>query len=128
MSQASSSKPVKIPGPDHPIAIAQHPSRVIVSVAGHMIADTRAALSLREANYPEVLYVPRNDVDMPLLRPTDHTTYCPYKGDASYFSIPVAGALGENAVWSYEMPHPSAQAIKDFLAFYTNQVEVIQEH
>src|SRR5216684_7925989 len=84
-------KPIKIPGPSHPISIERNAGRVIVSVAGHVIADTRAALTLSEAHYPAVLYIPRKDVDMALLVRSDRTTYCPYKGDASYFSIPVGG-------------------------------------
>ncbi|MGE8472371.1 MAG: DUF427 domain-containing protein, partial [Paraburkholderia hospita] len=81
-------KTVKIPGPDHPITIERNPSRVVVTVAGHIIADTRNALTLREANYPPVFYIPRKDVDIALLERTEHSTYCPYKGDAAYFSIP----------------------------------------
>jgi uncharacterized protein (DUF427 family) len=76
-------KPVRIPGPDHPITIERHPGRVAVSVAGRRIADTQDALTLREANYPAVHYIPRKDVDMALLERTDHATYCPYKGDCA---------------------------------------------
>ena len=97
---ASSSRPVKIPGPDHPITIARDPNRVVVSVAGRVIADTRDALILTEAHYPPVRYIPRKDVDMTLLTRTDHTTYCPYKGDCSYFSIPLGGERASNAVWT----------------------------
>ena len=84
-------KPIKIPGPDHPISIERNTERVIVSVAGRVIADTREALTLCEAHYPAVHYIPRKDVDMTLLARTDRTTYCPYKGDCSYFSIPLGG-------------------------------------
>ena len=77
-------KPIRIPGPDHPITIAPNPARIVVTLAGRVIADTRAALTLREASSPAVHYVPRKDVDMTLLEPTDHSTYCPYKGDCSY--------------------------------------------
>ncbi|MCP3713356.1 DUF427 domain-containing protein [Paraburkholderia sp. CNPSo 3274] len=92
-------KPVKIPGPDHPITIERHPSRIVVKAGGKVIADTREALTLREARYPAVIYVPRKDVDMTLLERTDHASYCPYKGDCAYFSIPSAGERGINAVW-----------------------------
>ena len=85
---SATSKPIKVPGPDHPITIERSPNRVVISVAGHVIADTRDVLTLRESIYPPVQYVPRKDVDMTLLQRTDHATYCPYKGDASYFSIP----------------------------------------
>ena len=120
-------KPVRIPGPDHPITIAPGPDRVIVRLAGHVIADTRAALVLREASYPPVHYVPRGDVDLSLLERTDRATYCPYKGDCSYFSIPLGGAKSRNAVWSYEEPYPAAAAIKDHLAFYPDRVDAIEE-
>ena len=105
-------KPIKIPGPDHPISIERDSERVIVSVAGRVIADTRQALTLREAHYPAVHYIPRKDVDMTLLARTDRTTYCPYKGDCSYFSIPLGGERSINAVWSYEAPYAAVTPIK----------------
>jgi len=114
-------KPIKIPGPDHPISIERNAGRVIVSVAGHVIADTRNALTLSEAHYPAVQYVPRNDVDMTLLVRSDRTTYCPYKGDASYFSIPVGGERSIDAVWTYETPYAAVAGIKDYLAFYPDR-------
>jgi uncharacterized protein (DUF427 family) len=121
-----SDKPIRIPGPDHPIAIEPNSARVTVTVAGRVIADTVNALTLREASYPPVHYIPRADVDMSLLEPTDHLTYCPYKGDASYFSIPVGGARSANAVWSYEHPHAAVAAIRDHLAFYPDRVDEIR--
>lgn len=124
MSQPSSAKPMKIPGPGHPMAIAPHPLRVVVKVDGRTVANTREALSLREANYPAVLYIPRKDVDMSLLERTDHATYCPYKGECSYFSIPLAGERGKNAVWSYEAPYAAAEPIKAYLAFYPDRVTI----
>jgi uncharacterized protein (DUF427 family) len=105
LNVATAAKPVKIPGPDHPITIERNPARVIVSIAGRVVADTREALTLREAAYPAVQYIPRKDVDMALLDRTDHTTYCPYKGNCSYFSIPLGGERSVNAVWSYEAPY-----------------------
>jgi uncharacterized protein (DUF427 family) len=120
-------KPIKIPGPDHPITIEPSKARVVVSVAGRVIADTRAALSMREAAYPAVLYIPRKDVDMALLARTDHATYCPYKGDCAYYSIPSGGARAANAVWTYEAPYEAVAAIKDHLAFYRDRVDAIEE-
>jgi uncharacterized protein (DUF427 family) len=117
-------KPVKIPGPDHPISIAPNPKRVVVKVAGRVVADTRRALSLKEASYPAVNYIPREDVDMTLLQRTDHSTYCPYKGDCSYFSIPLGGETARNAVWSYEAPYAAVAEIKNRLAFYPDRVTV----
>jgi uncharacterized protein (DUF427 family) len=116
-------KVVKIPGPDHPITIERSPSRVVVNVGGRVIVDTTAALSLREASYPEVLYVPRKDVDMSQLERTSHMTYCPYKGECSYYSIPSGGQKSANAVWSYESPYEAVASIKDHLAFYRDRVD-----
>ena len=122
-----SAKPIKQPGPDHPITIAPHPKRVVVRVAGRTVADSRAALALREASYPVVFYIPRADADLSLLARTDHTTYCPYKGDCSYFSIPVGGDRSKNAVWTYEEPYPAVAAIRGHLAFYPRRVDEIVE-
>lgn len=120
-------KSVKIPGPDHPITIERTPSRVVVKVAGKTVADTRRALTLREANYPPVFYVPREDADMALLARTDHSTYCPYKGDASYYSITPGGKRSINAIWTYEAPHDAVAQIKNHLAFYPDRVDSIEE-
>src|SRR5207249_7686905 len=119
-------KPIKIPGPDHPISIERNTERVIVSVAGRVIADTREALTLHEAHYPAVQYIPRKDVDMTLLARTDRTTYCPYKGDASYYSIPAGGDRSNDAVWTYETPYAVVAGIKDHLAFYPERVDAIE--
>jgi uncharacterized protein (DUF427 family) len=121
-------KPCKVPGPDHPITVQANPLRVVVSVAGRIIADTRAALTLREASYPAVQYIPRKDVDMSLLKRTDHTTYCPYKGECAYYSIPSGGERSVNAVWTYEAPYAAVAVIKNHLAFYPDRVEKIEEH
>jgi uncharacterized protein (DUF427 family) len=120
-------KAIKVPGPDHPITIERNPNRVVVTVAGRVVADTRDALILREAGYPAVQYVPRKDVDMALLERTDHATYCPYKGDCSYFSIPLGGDRSVNAVWTYAAPYPAVARIKDHLAFYPERVDAIEE-
>ncbi|HEY5413103.1 MAG TPA: DUF427 domain-containing protein [Caulobacteraceae bacterium] len=119
-------KPVRIPGPDHPIAIRANSRRVTVSVGGRPIADTRQALTLQEASYPAVQYIPRADVDMAALSRTDHTSYCPYKGDCSYFSLASLGERGVNAVWSYETPYPAVDAIKDHLAFYPDRTQIAE--
>lgn len=117
-------KTVKTPGPDHPITIAPSGERIVVKVAGQVIAETRDALLLREASYPPVAYIPRKDVDMTLLIRTERATYCPYKGDCSYYSIPSGGDRAVNAVWSYESPYPPVAEIKDHLAFYPDRVEI----
>jgi len=120
------SKVVKTPGPDHPITVTPNPKRVVVKVGGQVIADTRAALALKEASYPPVQYIPRQDVDMSKLERTHHATYCPYKGDCSYYSIPSGGEKTVNAVWSYEAPYESVAIIKDHLAFYSDRVELTE--
>ena len=118
-------KQIKIPGPDHPISIQPNPDRVVVSVAGRVVADTGNALTLREADYPAVQYIPREDVDFSQLERTDHTTYCPYKGDCNYYSIPAGGKKSVNAVWTYEDPYPAVAQIKGHVAFYPDRVDEI---
>jgi uncharacterized protein (DUF427 family) len=124
---STAAKPVLIPGTDHPITIERNPNRVVVSASGRIIADTTNALTLREARYPPVQYIPREDANMALLEPTDHKTYCPYKGDCSYFSIAIDGERSVNAVWTYQMPFPAVSPIGGLLAFYENRVDVIEE-
>jgi len=116
-----SAKPMKHPTADHPITVAKNPARVVVTVA------TKAALTLREASYPPVHYIPRADVDMALLERTDHATYCPYKGDCAYYSIPSGGTRTANAVWTYEAPYEAVAEIRDHLAFYPDRVDAIEE-
>ena len=118
-------RPVKIPDAKHPITVRPNPARVVVRAGGHVIADTRSALTLREANYPPVQYIPRQDVEMAQLQRTDHATYCPYKGDCSYYSIPGGGAGAVNAVWTYEAPYDAVAAIREHLAFYPDRVDSI---
>ncbi len=121
-------KTMKVPGADHPITIEPSKAHVTVTVAGKIIADTKDALTLRESTYPAVLYIPRKDVDMTLLERTDNSTYCPYKGDASYYSIPqIGGDKAANAVWTYEQPYESVAPIKDHLAFYADRVEIAEK-
>jgi uncharacterized protein (DUF427 family) len=122
----SEAKSIKLPGPDHPISIERNSSRVVVSVGGRVIADTRDALTLYEAHYPAVQYIPRKDVDMALLARTDRSTHCPYKGDASYFSIPIGGDRSVDAVWSYETPYAAVAGIKGHVAFYPDRVDGIE--
>ena len=121
------SRPVKIPGPDHPITVSPARGRVTVIAAGRTIADTRAALILKEAAYPPVYYIPRKDVDMARLQRTTHQTYCPYKGECNYYSIPLGGERSVNAVWTYEAPYAAVAEIKDHLAFYPDRVDAIEE-
>ena len=117
---------MKLPGPDHPITITPNPKRVRVTLGGRVVADTTRALTLQEAKYPPVQYIPRADADMSLFNRTDHSTHCPYKGDASYYSLEVGGQIAKNAVWSYEQPFPAMAEIKEYLAFYPDRVDKIE--
>jgi len=119
-------KIAKLPDADHPITIMRNPARIVVSAGGRLVADTTEALTLREASYPAVHYIPRKDVDMSLLQRTDHATYCPYKGNCAYYSIPAGGERSANAVWTYEQPFAAVAAIKDHLAFYPSRVDAIE--
>ncbi|RKP55926.1 DUF427 domain-containing protein [Pararobbsia silviterrae] len=125
METKTPTRTVKIPGPDHPITIEHNASHIVVRLAGKVIADTRDALTLREANYPAVHYIPRKDVDMAQLERTEHQTYCPYKGECRYFSLPAGGERAVNAVWTYETPYDAVAAIKDHVAFYPDRVDAI---
>ena len=115
---------IKIPGPAHPITIEPSPDRVIVRANGATLADSTATLVLREADYPPVRYIPLNDVDRALLAPSDTSTYCPYKGDASYRSITTDPDRGTDAVWFYDEPYVAVEPIRDFVAFYADRVEI----
>lgn len=115
---------MKIPGPDHPITIEPAVRRIRVSAGGTVIADTSRALVLREATYPAVYYIPRSDADSTRLVRTDRITHCPYKGDASYFSIRTDSTTLDNAIWSYETPYPAMAAIAGHLAFYPDKVTI----
>ena len=107
---------MKLPGPDHPITVTPNTRRVRVTFGGHTIADTTRALTLNEAGYRAVHYIK-----------TTHHTACPYKGDASYFTISANGKAAENAAWTYETPFPAMKDITGYLAFYPNKVEKIEE-
>lgn len=119
-------KAARVPGPDHPITITPNPKRVVVTAGGRVVADSRAALTLQEAAYAPVLYLPRADVDMALLARTAHSTYCPYKGDCAYYSIPAGGERTVDAVWTYEQPYEAVAAIRGHLAFYPDRVDSIE--
>jgi uncharacterized protein (DUF427 family) len=124
--KSSKGKEIKIPGPDHPIAISSAEGKVRIMVAGRIVADSARALRVQEKGYPPVYYLPRNDADMSLLVRTTHYIYCPYKGDCTYYSIPIGGAKSEYAVWTYENPYEAVAGIKDHLAFYPARVDAIE--
>ncbi|WP_111562178.1 DUF427 domain-containing protein [Rhizobium sp.] len=122
-----SAQPMKIPGPGHPITITPNPKRVMVTWNRRVVADSRKALTLKEASYPAVLYIPRSDVDMTLLTHSTHKSFCPYKGEASYYSIASDGERSENAIWSYEDPSDAVSEIKGYVACYPDRVDSIEE-
>jgi uncharacterized protein (DUF427 family) len=117
---------MKTPGPDHPITIEPAAKRWRARFGGHVIADSADALILREADYPARIYFPREDAAMAYMSRTQRSTHCPYKGDASYFTILMDGRFADNAVWSYETPFPAMDAIAGRLSFYPDMVEVYE--
>lgn len=119
------SREPRLPSADHPIAIERNAERIVVRVAGQIVADTTRALILREASYPPVSYIPRSDVNMAMLERTDHVTYCPYKGECSYYSIPAGGERSVNAIWTYEHPYDAVAEIRGHIAFYPDRVDSI---
>ena len=124
VTDRAKTKNMKLPGPDHPITITANPRRVRVSADGVVIADTTRALTLKEASYPAVQYVPREDAKMELLKRTERVTHCPYKGDANYFSVTANGKTLDNAIWTYETPFPAMAEISSHLAFYPDKVKI----
>jgi uncharacterized protein (DUF427 family) len=123
MTQANSG-PGYAAHPEHTVTVAPFRGRVVVEARdGTILADSRRALEMKEASYPSVFYVPREDAKMDRLEKTTHSTYCPFKGDASYFSI-IGDADGANAVWSYEAPFDEAAPIRGALAFYPNRTKI----
>ncbi|MEO0550094.1 MAG: DUF427 domain-containing protein [Pseudomonadota bacterium] len=114
------------PTQQHPITIERNNTPISVKLAGDVILASQSHLELREATYPVVAYMPREDVNLDRLVRSDHTSWCPYKGEAAYYHIRTAGGdLIENAVWTYETPFPAVAAIKDALAVYTSKVDSI---
>jgi len=118
-------KPVRFPSAEYPISVDPTQARVVVTAGGQVVADSRDALTLRESDHADILYIPRKDVRMDLLQRTDHQSYCPYKGDAAYYSIPAGGDRSVNAIWTYEAPFEAVAGIKDHLAFYPERVDGI---
>ncbi len=115
---------MKQPGPDHPITITHAGSHVVVRKGDAVIARTDQALALAEASYPLVYYIPRADVDMERLEASDRTSFCPFKGDATYFSIKTREGVVDDAVWTYEDPFPACAEIAGHLAFYADKVSI----
>ncbi len=125
-TSSSKGKEIRIPGPDHPITISPAEGKIRATVAGRIVAESTRALRLEEKGYPPVYYLPRNDADMSLLVRTERYTYCPYKGDCTYYSIPIGGTKSENAVWTYERPYEAVASIREYLAFDPLRVDAIE--
>ena len=115
------------PGPDHPITVTPNPKRVRVLVGGVIVAETTRALTLKEASYPPVVYVPRDDLESDLFERSERRSHCPYKGDASYLTITAGGLVRRDAAWSYETPYPAMAAIANHVAFYPEKVDAIEQ-
>jgi uncharacterized protein (DUF427 family) len=127
MNQTSSKgKEIRIPGTEHPITISPTEGTVRVTVAGRIVAESTRALRLEEEGYPPVYYLPPSDADTSLLVRTTHHTYCPYKGDAAYYSIPIGGTKSQDSVWTYEEPYEAVAGIKGYLAFYPSLVDALE--
>jgi uncharacterized protein (DUF427 family) len=119
--------PMTEPRAAHPITITPNPNRIRVVLGGVIVAETTRALTLKEGQLRPVQYIPREDAQMDLYDRTDHTSHCPYKGDASYYTVTGGGIVARNAVWTYEHPLPSVRAIAGHLAFYPEKVDAIEE-
>ncbi len=118
------SRPVLEPTAEHPITINPTGKRVVVRVNGEIVADTTEALQLQESTYPAVQYIPFKDVVQDVLTRTDTSTYCPFKGEAGYYSVTTGGGTVEDAIWFYEQPYPAVAAIAGHAAFYPDKAEI----
>lgn len=116
---------IREPSAAHPITVAPTGRHVTVSVRGHVVAETDAALTLQESTYPAVQYVPLADVEPSALASSDTTTYCPYKGEANYYGVTVAGETVDDAIWTYRQPYPAVAAIAGHVAFYPDKADVV---
>jgi len=122
------SRPVLQPTAEHPITVEPTKGRVVVRIGGQVVADSRSALTLQESTYPAVQYIPLEDVDQSVLRRTDTSSYCPYKGDASYYSVAApGGAVADDVIWTYEQPYEAVAPIAGHVAFYPDRAEVSVE-
>jgi len=120
-----SDRPVLEPTASHPITVEPTGKRVTVRVNGELVADTDKALTLQEASYPAVQYIPLGDVVAQRLRPSDTETYCPFKGDASYYHVVTeTGKTVDDAIWTYEKPYPAVAAIAGHVAFYPDKADI----
>ena len=113
-----------IPGPDHPITVEPSTDSVTVTAGGTLVADTDDTLTLREASYPPVAYVPRGAIDPKVLQRSDTESYCPFKGSASYFDVVTEDGVIKDAAWTYEEPYDAVAPIAGHLVFYPDRVDI----
>ncbi|OBK35589.1 hypothetical protein A5658_09475 [Mycobacterium sp. 1245111.1] len=118
------SRPVLEPTAEHPITVNPTGKRVVVRVNGEIVADTTEALELQESTYPAVQYIPFKDVVQDVLTRTDTSTYCPFKGEAGYYSVTTGGRTVDDAIWFYEQPYPAVAAIAGHAAFYPDKADI----
>ena len=114
----------KLPGPDHPITLTPSSSHIVVTVGDRVVADSSGALEMQEASLSPVFYVPLTDVDQTVLEPSETTSYCPYKGEASYYSVKTPDGVVKDAIWFYESPYDAVGQIIDHVAFYPDRVQL----
>jgi len=112
--------------PDYRVTLEPNPARVRVCFAGEVVADSTRSLIVHETEHDDVVYLPREDVRMERLERSDHSTHCPFKGDASYWTIRTGGETAENAVWSYEDPFDEVAGLRGYLAFRRDRTELVR--
>lgn len=112
--------------PDHTVRFEKSDKRIVVKFADEVIADTQQALICKESGYQDAFYIPMTDTNLGVFRPTDHSSFCPYKGEASYWTIEIGGARSVNAAWSYDLPFDEAAEVIQHFAFYPDRVESIE--
>ncbi|HEX5145214.1 MAG TPA: DUF427 domain-containing protein [Mycobacterium sp.] len=124
-ASSRSERPQLAPTAEHPITLTPTGGRVVVRAGAAVIADTHAALTLQESDYPAVQYIPLSDVDQGKLVRSAHTTYCPYKGEAGYYGLVVDEDVIADAVWEYQQPYPAVGAIAGHVAFYPDRADIV---
>jgi uncharacterized protein (DUF427 family) len=112
--------------PDHRVDLHPDKSHVRVTFGGKVIADSTNALRVEETGHGPVYYIPAKDMALPLMKKTEHTTYCPFKGTASYWTIDTGDKSSENAIWGYEAPYDETTALAGYYAFYDTRVDSIE--
>ena len=113
--------------PNHKVELEPKPERVRAMFGGEAIADSERCRLVLESRHDAVVYFPREDVRMDALEKLTDTTFCPFKGTASYFTVRVGEREAANAVWSYEDPFDEVRDLKDYMAFYVDRIDELTE-